>query len=61
MALTWTLVAGVIGSLVGGFVAGPIAVMLFGAGPAYIGSFIAAAVGAVALVLLSRLVTKAFA
>lgn len=61
LALTWTLVAAVIGSVLGGILLGPLGVTLFSAGPAYIASLIAAALGAVVLILLSRLVTKAFA
>jgi uncharacterized membrane protein YeaQ/YmgE (transglycosylase-associated protein family) len=61
LALTWTLAAGVIGSLVGGFLVGPVGLMILGPGRAYVGSFIAAAIGAVVLVLLSRFVTRAFA
>jgi uncharacterized membrane protein YeaQ/YmgE (transglycosylase-associated protein family) len=61
MLRAWTLLAGIVGSVAAGMVAARIGLTLFGAGSQLISSYVVAAVGALVLVLVSRLVTKAFA
>ena len=56
-----TLLAGVVGSVAAGMLAAQMGLTLFGAGSQLISSFVAAAAGALIFVLVSRLVTKAFA
>ncbi|HEV8135020.1 MAG TPA: hypothetical protein VGP85_10105 [Pyrinomonadaceae bacterium] len=59
MLRAWTLLAGVIGSVVAGMLAARMGLTLFGAGSQLISSYVAAALGALIFVLVSRLVTKA--
>ena len=61
LALIWTFVAGGIGSVLGGLVAGPVGLITIGAGSAYVVSLVVAAIAALVFVLLSRFVTRAFA
>lgn len=61
MLRAWTLLAGVVGSVVAGMLAARMGLTLFGAGSQLISSYVAAAVGALLFVLVSRLVTKVFA
>ena len=61
LARASTLLAGVVGSLAAGMLAAQMDLMLFGAGSQLISSFVAAAAGALIFVVVSRLVTKAFA
>jgi len=61
MLRAWTLLAGVVGSIAAGMLAAQMGLTVFGAGSQLISSYVAAAVGALLFVLVSRLVTKAFA
>ena len=61
MLRAWTLLAGVVGSVAAGMLAARMGLTLFGAGSQLISSYVAAAVGALLFVLVSRLVTKVFA
>jgi uncharacterized membrane protein YeaQ/YmgE (transglycosylase-associated protein family) len=54
----WTGMLGVAGSIVGGFLAVPLSIRLFGEGPEYIVSLVGAAVVAIVLVLLFRLLNR---
>jgi uncharacterized membrane protein YeaQ/YmgE (transglycosylase-associated protein family) len=61
MLRAWTLLAGVIGSVAAGMLAARMGLTLFGAGSQLISSYVAAAVGALLFVLVSRVVAKVLA
>jgi uncharacterized membrane protein YeaQ/YmgE (transglycosylase-associated protein family) len=61
MLRAWTLLAGVVGSVAVGILAARMGLTMFGAGSELISSYVAAAVGALVLVVVSRLVTKVIA
>ena len=56
--LAWSVVVGVIGSLLGGLLFGMVGERLVGPGPVFLASMLAGALGAVVLVLLVRLIKK---
>jgi uncharacterized membrane protein YeaQ/YmgE (transglycosylase-associated protein family) len=61
MLRAWTLLAGVVGSVAAGMLAARMGLTLFGVGSQLVSSYVSAAAGALLFVLVSRLVTKAFA
>jgi uncharacterized membrane protein YeaQ/YmgE (transglycosylase-associated protein family) len=61
MLRAWALLAGVVGSVAAGMLAARMGLTLFGVGSQLVSSYVSAAAGALLFVLVSRLVTKAFA
>lgn len=54
----WNVLAGLVGGLAGGYSSFFFSRPLFGEGPEFLVSFVGAAIGAVILVLLARLISK---